>query len=118
MRLPPRSSGTLCDQGRHVVPSCAPFVYVVSGRHTTPAAAAVSALIPRREDTVRRTDVFFYGLFMDEDALRAKGLEPRDADRASVEGFELRIGERAALVPKPDSTVHGLVISLSLAEVG
>jgi hypothetical protein len=66
---------------------------------------------------VRHADVFFYGLFMDESLLRAKGLHPRDAEPASVDGFALRIGQRAALVATPGSRVHGLVMSVPLDEL-
>jgi hypothetical protein len=66
---------------------------------------------------LRRTDVFFYGLFMDADLLHAKGMEAKDAEMASVDGFTLRIGHRAALVPTPGGRVHGLVFSLTLAEL-
>lgn len=47
-------------------------------------------------------DVFFYGLFMDADLFEAKGLRPRDPRRARIEGYGLRIGERATLVPADD----------------
>jgi hypothetical protein len=63
----------------------------------------------------RRADVFFYGLFMDQDTLRAKGLAPEGGELASVPGFALRIGQRAAIVPEPASQVHGVVMSLTLA---
>jgi hypothetical protein len=48
-----------------------------------------------------RTDigVFFYGLFMDADLLRARGAVPTDVQHASIRGFSLRIGARATLVP-------------------
>ena len=65
----------------------------------------------------RRADVFFYGLFMDQDLLRAKGLAPERIELASVPGFALRIGQRAALVPQAASRVHGVVMSLTLAEL-
>ncbi len=65
----------------------------------------------------RRADVFFYGLFMDQDVLRAKGLAPEGAELASVSGFTLRIGRRAALVPQASGRVHGVVMSLTLAEL-
>ena len=42
---------------------------------------------------------FFYGLFMDEELLRGKGLEPEGGEIAAIDGFALRIGRRAALVP-------------------
>lgn len=64
-----------------------------------------------------RTDVFFYGLFMDEQLLRAKGLAPLEPEPASVDGFAIRIGQRAALVPAPGSRVHGIVVSLTLPDV-
>lgn len=66
---------------------------------------------------MRTIDVFFYGLFMDESLLRAKGLHPVNFRKASVQGLELRIGDRAALVPESSGRVHGMVASLSHAEV-
>ena len=65
----------------------------------------------------RIADVFFYGLFMDEELLREKGLTPQHAELASVAGLALRIGQRAAPVPAPGVRVHGVVISLTLAEL-
>jgi hypothetical protein len=46
----------------------------------------------------RRVEVFFYGLSMDEELLRGKGLEPEGGEIAAIDGFALRIGQRAALV--------------------
>jgi len=66
---------------------------------------------------LRRAEVFFYGLFMDEELLRAKGLRPEDAELAAVDGLALRIGQRAALVPIPGARVHGLVVSLTHSEL-
>ena len=65
----------------------------------------------------RRVDAFFYGLFMDEELLRARGLNPGGAERAMVEGFALRIGQRAALVPSTGGRVYGIVSSLTLSEL-
>jgi hypothetical protein len=65
----------------------------------------------------RRADVFFYGLFMDEDLLRSKGLRPENVELASVAGMSLRIGERAALVPDAAGRVHGVVMSLTPDEL-
>ncbi len=62
---------------------------------------------------MRTIDVFFYGLFMDEDLLRTKGLTARQVRSASLEGFELRIGDRATLVPINSGRVFGVVASLS-----
>lgn len=67
--------------------------------------------------SLRRADVFFYGLFMDPELLRAKGVRPEHAELASVEGMGLRIGQRAALVSAAGARVHGLVMSLSLPDL-
>jgi hypothetical protein len=61
--------------------------------------------------------VFFYGLFMDGDALRAKGLHPLGSRRACVPGRALRIGRRATLVPHPTRCVHGMLIDLERTEL-
>ena len=62
-------------------------------------------------------DVFFYGLFMDESVLRAKGVEPRAARKAVVRDYELRIAQRAMLVPQPGSQAFGMVYALTDAEL-
>jgi Gamma-glutamyl cyclotransferase, AIG2-like len=62
---------------------------------------------------MRRVRVFFYGLFMDDDLLRAKGLDPQDAELACVDDLALQIGERAALIDAPGGRVHGRVFSLT-----
>lgn len=66
---------------------------------------------------MRKIDVFFYGLFMDEDLLRSKGVSPANLRSASVSAFQLRIGDRATLVPSPAGRVYGLIASLSHAEL-
>ena len=43
--------------------------------------------------------VFFYGLFMDESLLVSKGVSPSKATVGYVDGYSLRIGRRATLVP-------------------
>ena len=65
----------------------------------------------------RTIDVFFYGLFMDGELLRANGLHPANGRQASVSGMALRIGRRATLVPDPARSVHGFVFGLSHEEV-
>jgi hypothetical protein len=69
------------------------------------------------EAEARRIDIFFYGLFMDDALLREKGLNPVNRRVAFVENFSLLIGARATLVPRPSQTVHGVLFSLTHAEV-
>jgi Gamma-glutamyl cyclotransferase, AIG2-like len=54
---------------------------------------------------------------MDEELLRGKGLEPEGGEIAAVDGFALRIGQRAALVPTPGAKVYGFVFSLTRSEL-
>lgn len=61
--------------------------------------------------------VFFYGLFMDEDLLKAKGLNPANAKTAYVAGFGLRIGERATLEHSTDEHAFGSIIELGSEEL-
>ncbi len=61
--------------------------------------------------------VFFYGLFMDESLLRAKGMNPSKPILAFVDGFGLRIGERATLIKSGGERAYGSIISLSNHEL-
>jgi hypothetical protein len=65
----------------------------------------------------RVIDVFFYGLFMDAEALKTNGFHPTDPRQASVSGMALQIGQRATLVPAPAKSVFGFVMSLCHTEV-
>ena len=65
----------------------------------------------------RPVNVFFYGLFMDAEALRANGFHPIGARQACVSGMSLRIGRRATLIPDSSKSVYGFVIGLSHTEV-
>ena len=65
----------------------------------------------------RPINVFFYGLFMDAEALRANGFHPVNARQACVPGMSLQIGRRATLIPDPARCAYGFVIGLSHPEV-
>jgi hypothetical protein len=69
------------------------------------------------ENTIRRIEVFFYGLFMDEALLREKGINPANPRIAGVENFALVIGARATLVPSEHGVVYGVLFSLTHDEV-
>ena len=61
--------------------------------------------------------MFFYGLFMDPQALQDRGILPTDIRVAAVSGFAIRIGARATLVPDPGGEVHGVLMKLSHADL-
>ena len=65
----------------------------------------------------RRISVFFYGLFMDAELLRGKGVRPEHIRRASVRDFQLRIGQRAALLPMSGQRTWGVVMELTHREI-
>ena len=62
-------------------------------------------------------DIFFYGLFMDESVLRAKGVESRTPRKAVVCDYQLRIGQRAMLCRQPSSKAFGMVYALADSEI-
>ena len=65
----------------------------------------------------RLVAVFFYGLFMDADLLRSKGIEPAHPRSALVEGLALRIGRRATLAVAAGARAHGVVMELSHEQI-
>jgi hypothetical protein len=74
-------------------------------------------MIAMTEAEVRRIDLFFYGLFMDNALLREKGVDPRNRRMAFVENFSLVIGARATLIPHANATAYGVLFSLTHSEV-
>jgi hypothetical protein len=61
--------------------------------------------------------VFFYGLFMDTEALRQQGFQPLNARKAALDGYRLVIGARATLVPDDHGVVHGVATELTHDEL-
>lgn len=57
--------------------------------------------------------VFFYGLFMDEGLLATKGVRPTDVSVGFVNGYGLRIGERATLERRPDGRAYGTMMEIT-----
>ena len=60
--------------------------------------------------------IFFYGLFMDERLLATKGIQPSAVNPGFVDGYALRIGERATLVRRPDSRAYGAMMVITPSE--
>ena len=53
---------------------------------------------------------------MDEDLLQAKGVKPAQVSVGFVNGYGLRIGERATLVRCPDSRAYGAIMDIASGE--
>jgi hypothetical protein len=64
----------------------------------------------------RHVDAFFCGLFMDLDVLREGGVEPVNPRQAYVDGFALRIGQRATLLPLAGGRAYGMIFALTHTE--
>jgi len=65
----------------------------------------------------RVIDVFFYGLLMDAESLRAQGFAPSNGRQACVSRMALRVGRRATLILDPAKCVHGFVFGLTHDEI-
>ena len=63
--------------------------------------------------TDHRIDVFFYGLFMDENLLHCHKVVPLCPRRAYIDNYTLRIGERATLLPTSGARAYGMVYSMT-----
>lgn len=60
--------------------------------------------------------IFFYGLFMDEDLLRERGLHPNLLGAAVLPGYRIHIGARATLVRDAAARCYGMLIDLPQAD--
>ena len=63
--------------------------------------------------STNRLPVFFYGLFMDESLLASKGIHATEPTIGYVEGYGLRIGERATLLPETGSRAYGVLMKIA-----
>ena len=53
---------------------------------------------------------------MDEALLATKGIAPSEASSGFVDGYRLRIGERATLVRRPGSRAYGVMMDIAQGE--
>jgi Gamma-glutamyl cyclotransferase, AIG2-like len=65
----------------------------------------------------RRLEAFFYGLYMDLDVLREAGVAPLTPRKAYVDGFALRIGRRATLLPSAGARAYGMLYTVTHDEL-
>lgn len=61
-------------------------------------------------------NVFFYGLFMDEQLLVAKGITPSAMRKGFVRGYRLRIGARATLLRAERGLAYGVLMDIAPEE--
>ena len=61
----------------------------------------------------RFVKVFFYGLFMDQGLLATKGIKPAQINTGFVDGYQLRIGERATLVRRCNGRAYGVIMDMT-----
>ena len=67
--------------------------------------------------TDRLHDVFFYGLYMDEEILKSKGVVIRNQRKAYIDSYALRIGNLATLMRKDNSRAYGMVYAMTQKEI-
>ena len=65
----------------------------------------------------RLLDVFFYGLYMDEEILKSKNVNPRNKRAAIAPGYQLRVGKMATLLRDNNAQAFGMVYSLTHDEI-
>jgi len=65
----------------------------------------------------RLVDVFFYGLYMDEEILKSKNVNPRNKRAAIAPGYHLRVGKMATLLRDNNAQAFGMVYSLTHDEI-
>ena len=62
-------------------------------------------------------EVFFYGLFMDQDILTKRGINPANPRKGHLKDYTLKIGKRASLIPCINEKAYGLVMEVDDDEI-
>ena len=65
----------------------------------------------------RLHDVFFYGLYMDEEILKSKNIPIRNQRSGYIKNYALRVGNLATLVRSENSRAYGMVYAITQDEV-
>lgn len=63
------------------------------------------------------TRVFFYGLYMDATLLESMGFRPQQIGAARLDNYQIKIGERATLIPARGKSSYGYLHDLPREEV-
>ena len=59
-------------------------------------------------------EVFFYGLFMDDNILLKNGIKSSNPRRGYLNDYALKIGNRASLIPCKDEKSYGIVMTIDI----
>ena len=62
-------------------------------------------------------EVFFYGLYMDEDVLLRNGIHPSNPRMGYLNDYGLKIGNRASLIPCEKEKAYGIVMTTNHEEI-
>ena len=62
-------------------------------------------------------NVFFYGLFMDQEILEKNGIHPSNPRKGYLPNYTLKIGNRASLIPSKNEKAYGIIMTMNDAEV-
>lgn len=62
-------------------------------------------------------EVFFYGLFMDEDILMKNGINASNPRKGYLNDYTLKIGNRASLIPCENEKAYGIVMEVNDEEI-
>jgi len=62
-------------------------------------------------------EVFFYGLFMDKELLKKKGLQISNPRQGYLDNYTLKIGDRASLISCKSAKAYGLLMTVKEEEV-
>jgi len=65
----------------------------------------------------RLHDVFFYGLYMDEEILKSKNISIRHRRSGYIDNYALRIGHLATLIRSENSRACGMVYAMTQKEI-
>ena len=65
----------------------------------------------------RLIEIFFYGLYMDDNILRERGIVSRNKRIGAIMGYRLRIGDNSTLMRDRDAVAYGIVCSLKHEEI-
>ncbi|MFY0607083.1 MAG: gamma-glutamylcyclotransferase [Cyclobacteriaceae bacterium] len=62
-------------------------------------------------------EVFFYGLFMDQNLLSEKGIRTSNPRKGCLQNYGLRIGNRASLVKSENEKAYGIIMTVDRDEI-